>query len=146
MSGINLGAGVPASLQLPTAADRVSRGAGPQMTRHARRQLGSNLAPGIGDSHGWNVAPQQQLQSVPEEAGDEDASYTSFTGTPRGSWGTANSNSSPINSSEMEATVASLISDCHSGDVLDGFSNLTDWVDFTPAPCLKVLFVLVTAH
>ena len=39
------------------------RRAGPQLTRHARRQLGSGLAPGIGDSHGWNVAPLQARSS-----------------------------------------------------------------------------------
>lgn len=34
------------------------------MTRRARQQLGSNLAPGIGDSYGWSVAPLQMLQQA----------------------------------------------------------------------------------
>ena len=41
-----------------------ARGAGPQMTRRARQHLGSNLAPGLGDSHGWAVAPLQMLQQA----------------------------------------------------------------------------------
>ena len=60
---INLGANVPASRQQPTVASNATRGAGPQMTRHARRQLGSGLSSGIGDSHGWNVAPLQTRSS-----------------------------------------------------------------------------------
>ena len=41
-----------------------ARGAGPQMTRRARQHLGSSLAPGLGDSHGWAVAPLQMLQQA----------------------------------------------------------------------------------
>ena len=81
------------------------------MTRHARRQLGSGLESGIGDSHGWNVAPLQARSpniSIPSPIPESPQEYTSFTGTPVFSSNPFPSDSG-VDSDDMEATVADLI-------------------------------------
>ena len=132
-SDVNLGTNVPASRQQPTVASNTTRGAGPQMTRHARRQLGSGLASGIGDSHGWNVAPLQARSpniSIPSPIPESPQEYTSFTGTPVFSSNPFPSDSG-VDSDDMEATVADLIygSSYDESDV-GAASPISDWFDY----------------
>ena len=132
-SDVNLGTNIPASRQQPTVASNITRGAGPQMTRHARRQLGSGLASGIGDSHGWNVAPLQARSpniSIPSPIPESPQEYTSFTGTPVFSSNPFPSDSG-VDSDDMEATVADLIygSSYDESDV-GAASPISDWFDY----------------
>ena len=135
---INLGANVPASRQQPTVASKATRGAGPQMTRHARRQLGSRLSSGIGDSHGWNVAPLQTRSSnlsIPSPIPESPQDYTSFTGTPvfSGNPFPADSDSG-IDSDDMEATVADLIyGSSYDESAVGEASPISDWFDYDRA-------------
>ena len=103
------------------------------MTRHARRQLGSGLASGIGDSHGWNVAPLQARSpniSIPSPIPESPQEYTSFTGTPVFSSNPFPSDSG-VDSDDMEATVADLIygSSYDESDV-GAASPISDWFDY----------------
>lgn len=103
-TAVNLGPGVPTSPNTLPRQDMRSREVRTSV-RHAREA---------------RERPETILESVEEG----DAPYTSFAGSPSGAWGSSHA-------AEMEATVASLVYDSHADDITPGFSNITNWIDFT---------------
>ena len=64
-------------------------------------------------------------ETIPEEDDSGDAPYTSFSGSPRETWG----GSPHDGASDMEATVAELVFEGIAERVVQGRSNISSWID-----------------
>ena len=72
-------------------------------------------------------------ETILETSEEDDAPYTSFTGSPSGAWGSPEHTPSGVSAANMEASVAGLVYDSHADDITPGMSNLTNWIEFSGA-------------
>ena len=105
---LNLGPGIASSPQLHPRQD--------MSTREVRTS--------VREAREARMRPETIIESEEEN----DAPYTTFSGSPTSSWGHVLDGA---DSADMEATVASIVYDSHADDIVPGASNLTDWFDFS---------------
>ena len=109
---LNLGPGITSSPQLHPRQD--------MSTREVRTS--------IREAREARMRPETIIESEEEN----DAPYTTFSGSPSSAWGHSLDDADAAN---MEATVASIVYDSRADDIVSGASNLTDWIDFAgPVP------------